>query len=165
MHVAENDNLNVRADPNYQSRKVGALPDGAYVGIDRCRKSGRSVWCRVHHMAQNDYESFGYDAESGWVNARYLSPSSRGYVLIDGKANCYYVLGCQNGMCDLVESYRQDKDYHIISLKTRKIRRSRLYGESNFGAANPQEEGYCVNHRYIEDYFQSKKLNAQKKRL
>jgi hypothetical protein len=151
--VAEQDTLNVRKHPDYRSKKVGALPNDAIVGVDRCRKVGSSVWCKVHHMAQHDYEGFEYGTSGGWVNARYLVLDDRGYVTINGKASCYYILGCQNGQCDLVSHYTQDADGNVISIKTKKVPRSALYAESNFGAEDPHDEGYCVKHVYIESYF------------
>jgi uncharacterized protein YraI len=154
--VANWDRLNVRVKPNYKSKKVASLPNGAYVGIYMCKKLSKSIWCKIHHIAQHDYEGFEYNAKSGWVNAKYLKLSDKGYVLVNKKANCYYVTGCKNGLCDLVVSYKQDKDYNIVSLKTKKVKRSSLKAESNFGAANPNEDGYCTEHQRIEDYLKRK---------
>jgi len=152
--VASWDRLNVRANPNYKSKKVASLPNEAFVGIDRCKKVGKSIWCKVHHIAQHDYEGFTYNSKSGWVNAKYLKLSDRGYVLVNGKANCYYVIGCKNGLCSLVTNYKHDKDYNIVSIKTKKVKRGSLYSESNFGATNPNGDGgYCTNARMIEDYL------------
>jgi uncharacterized protein YraI len=95
--VAKNDSLNVRAEPDYRSAKVASLPNGGYVGVDRCLKKGASTWCRIHHLSQYDYEGYGWDAPGGWVNAGYLHFGDRGYVLVDGKGNCDYVTGCQEG--------------------------------------------------------------------
>ena len=158
--VASWDSLNVRAKPNYKAKKVGSLPNDALVGIDRCKKVGKSIWCKVHHIAQRDYEGFG-EAKSGWVNARYLIFSDEGYVLINGKGNCDYVLGCQNGYCTLVADSKRDKYNNVISIETKKVKRSSLYSESNFGAAG-DGDGYCVEHNYIYDYFRRKKQKSSK---
>jgi hypothetical protein len=151
--VASWDRLNVRAKPNYKSKKVASLPNGAYIGIDRCKRVGKSIWCKVHHIAQRDYEGFDCDDNCGWVNVKYLKLLDRGYVLVNGKANCYYVIGCKKGLCSLVTNYKHDKDYNIVSIKTKKVKRGFLYSESNFGAANPSGDGYCTNARAIEDYL------------
>jgi uncharacterized protein YraI len=156
--VAKNDSLNVRAEPDYRSAKVASLPNGGYVGVDRCLKKGASTWCRIHHLAQYDYEGYGWDAPGGWVNARYLRFGNRGYVLVDGKGNCDYVTGCQEGKCDLVVDYRQDQAYRIVAIRTKKIDRIRLYGESHFGAVNPKEDGYCTNGRMIDAYLKRSRL-------
>jgi len=137
----------------YKSKKVASLPNGAYIGIDRCKRVGKSIWCKVHHIAQRDYEGFDCDDNCGWVNAKYLKLLDRGYVLVNGKANCYYVIGCKKGLCSLVTNYKHDKDYNIVSIKTKKVKRGFLYSESNFGAANPSGDGYCTNARAIEDYL------------
>jgi len=151
--VAENDALNVRAKPDYRSKKVASLPNEAYVGLDRCRKTGCSVWCKVHHMAQYDYEGFEWDVPQGWVHAGYLLGVNRGYVLVDGKPGCDYILGCEKGMCDRVVDYRLNQAHEIISLKTEKIARARLKGASRFGAMEPEGDGYCVIDRWVEDYL------------
>ena len=163
--VANWDRLNVRAKPNYKSKKIGFLPNEAFVGIDRCKKVGKSIWCKVHHIPQRDYEGFGYDAKSGWVNAKYLKLSDRGYALINGKANCDYFIGCKNGFCTLVTNYKQDKDYHIISIETKKIKRSSLYSQNHFGAMSPDGDGYCIEHRYIEEYLQKVSVKKPKSTL
>lgn len=151
--VAEDDALNVRAKPDYRSKKIASLPNEAYVGVDECCRIGHSIWCRIHHMAQYDYEGYGWDGPEGWVNAKYLLGKNDGYVLIDQKANCHYILGCENGMCDLADEYALNKNYEIISLKTKKIARARLKGESHFGAMSPEEGGYCTNGNKIDDYL------------
>jgi len=151
--VAENDTLNVRAKPDYRSRKRASLPDGAYVGVDRCRQKGDSVWCLIHHIAQHDYEGYGWNAPEGWVNARYLKFGNRGYVLIDGKARCDYVTGCQNGVCNRVADYTLNKAYEILSVKMEKIARSRLKGESHFGAMDPEGDGYCTHGNRVNAYL------------
>ena len=156
--VMENDRLNVRSKPDFHSQKTASLPDKAYVGVDECRQKGRSLWCRVHHIAQHDYEGYGWDAPDGWVNAQYLSFSNRGYVLINGKANCNYVIGCEQGVCDLVSDYMLNKHHEIISIKTKKIPRKYLRGESNFGAMDPGGDGYCMVGNKILDYLRIRSI-------
>jgi hypothetical protein len=119
----------------------------------------------VHHIAQLDYEGFGYDAKSGWVNAKYLKLSDRGYALINGKANCNYFIGCKNGFCTLVTNYKQDKDRNIVSIETKKVKRSSLYSQNHFGAMSPDGDGYCVEHRYIEEYLQKVSVKKPKNTL
>jgi len=151
--VAEDDALNVRAKPDYRSKKVASLPNEAFVGVDVCQKAGHSVWCKIYHLAQYDYEGFEWDAPEGWVNARYLVGVNNGYVLVDGKPDCDYILGCENGICDLVDEYTFNKNYEIISLKTKKIARVRLKGASRFGAMSPEGDGYCTGDNRISDYL------------
>jgi len=151
--VAEDDALNVRAKPDYRSKKVASLPNEAFVGVDTCQKVGRSIWCKIYHLAQYDYEGFEWDAPEGWVNARYLVGVNNGYVLIDGNPNCNYILGCENGLCDLVEDFTFNKDNEIISLKTEKIARTRLKGASRFDAMPPEVDGYCTGDNKINDYL------------
>ncbi len=153
VHVAKNDVLNVRQVPMPRAKKIASLPLGAYVGVDICKKVGRSLWCKVHHVALHDYEGYGWDAPDGWVNAKYLSFRNRGYVLVDGKANCDYVVGCKDGVCKRVVDYKTNEKYEIISLRTEKISRSRLWGESHFGAMSENGEGYCTNGRMIDDFL------------
>jgi hypothetical protein len=155
--IAQDDLLNIRSKSDYHAVKTGALPIDAFVGIERCIKSGRSVWCKVFHLAQRDYETFGYDAKPGWVNARYLTLFDRGYVLIDNEANCDYVLSCDNGQCDVVSRVvmRGDK---VVGIETAKIARSRLTPANHFSAATSEMEGYCTAGRYIEGYLGEKRV-------
>ena len=158
VNVAENDTLNVREKPNYHSKKTGALPLDAFVGIDRCKDIGRSTWCKVFHIAQRDYDHFGSDAKPGWVNARYLKFDSRGYVIIDGKPNCDYALKCYENKCEVLADYKTDsKTNNITSLKTRWIDRKRLRGSSNFGATGDERDGYCTNGAAIEEFLKTQK--------
>lgn len=157
VNLSKNDVLNVRKAPDYRSRKIGALPLDAYVGVDQCKEIGVSRWCKVHHIAQRDYEEFGWDASPGWVNARYLQPKNRGYVISNGKPNCGYALGCNKGKCEIVDSYETNKNQEIISLKTKWIDRKHLTGSSNFGAMSPDGDGYCTDGAHIEEYLQQKR--------
>jgi len=154
--IRNHDTLNIREKPDYRSKKVGSLPLDAYIGVDICKKRAASLWCRVHHVSQYDYEGYGWNAPDGWVNAKYLSFHNRGYVLVDGKADCDYVVGCKEGVCKLVVDYKTNKKYEIISIKTEKIVRSRLRGESHFGAMSENGDGYCTNGRMIDDFLLSR---------
>lgn len=160
INLKENDTLNVRSTPDYRSKKTGALPLDAYIGVDSCKQVGHSIWCKVFHLAQQDYDGFGWDAKPGWVNARYLEPDNEGYVIIDGKPNCDYALCCQKGKCEVVADYEVDEQNNITSIKTKWIDRKRLKASSNFGAMDedPEASGYCTNGNYIRDYLHQKKL-------
>jgi hypothetical protein len=151
--ISENDTLNVRQKPDNHAKKIAKLPLNAYVGVNTCQRLKHAVWCKVHHMAQYDYEGYGWDVPDGWVNAKYLSFKNRGYVLIDKKANCDYAIGCEYTMCTLVTDYIQDKNYRITAIKTKKVARKRLRGESHFGAMTPEGDGYCTNGRMVNDYL------------
>ncbi len=160
VKVAQSDTLNVRESPGYRSKKTGALPEGAFVGVDSCKKRGRSVWCRIFHIAQRDYENFGYDARPGWVNARYLTFNDRGYVIIDGKPNCDYALRCKNNRCEVAAEYTTDpQTQEVTSVKTRWIERKRLEGTNHFGAMpdDPDASGYCNTRNYIEAFLRKQK--------
>jgi hypothetical protein len=150
--VTEGDFLNVREKPYYKSKKLGSLPFNAYIGVDGCQQVNNSVWCRVYQIAQLFYEDF----HQGWVNAKYLRDKNSGYVIIDGKKNCDYALGCVNGMCDVVIGYDMDDEaYKVTTLHRVQIKRDQLRGESNFGAMNPEEDGLCNSQRFIEDYLKN----------
>ena len=160
VNIDSDDTLNVRQDPSYRAKKIGALPLEAYVGVDVCQHKGRALWCKIHHIAQRDYDAYGPETPDGWVNAKYLRFIDSGYVLVDGKPNCDYVLGCESGMCELVADYSYDENHTIISLKTKKIARKRLRGSSNFGAMTPGVSGYCGVGNKIEDYLRAKSIRA-----
>jgi len=148
--VASDDVLNVRAQPNYKARKVGELPPNATVGIERCRKIGRSQWCRVYQLVQNLYSE---DFHPGWVNARFLKSRNRGYVQIRNRKNdCYYSLQCKDDRCEVVTDASYDAEGMILWLQKGWIDRSYLRGESRFGSASNDMEGYCTFDHRIEDY-------------
>ena len=157
--ITSNDTLNVRVVPDYHSQKIGALPQDAFVGVDYCKKVGKSTWCKIFHIAQMDYEEFGWNAKAGWVNARYLKFDNRGYVIIDGKPKCDYALRCKNSKCEVVTDYTTNPNTNdITSLKTQWIKRDRLKASSNFGAVADARDGYCTNGNYIEEFLQTKKM-------
>lgn len=155
INVAEDDTLNVHKQSNYKSKKVAELPPKAYIGIEKCKKIQKTTWCRVYPMVQQWYEKFGNDSHKGWVNARYLKFNNRGYVIIDGKKNCDYVLRCKESKCEVVDRYEQEKNYNVTSIKTKWIERDRLRGESNFGAISEDEDGFCNSRIFIEDYLKN----------
>ena len=154
------DTLNVRVSPNYKSKKIGLLPNDKCVGIDKCKKIDKSLWCKVHHMANYDFQKFENNARSGWVNARYLKLSDNGYVLINGIANCYYIMDCKNGLCSLVTDYKQDKYHNITSIETKKVKRSSLYAESRFGAMMDCD-GHCEVGNSIYYYLRRKNQSSK----
>jgi len=111
INVASDDVLNIRAKPNYHSKKLWFLKNDEIVSVEKCIKtSSKSIWCKVEPFGFFEYKDqiFGRDQDSGWVNARYLNPSYSSYVsleLDDPQAEgvaCLYALDCQNGMCDVV---------------------------------------------------------------
>lgn len=151
--VASNDTLNVRVASNYHSKKIGALPEGAFVGVDFCKEVGKSTWCKIFPIAQRDY------FKAGWVNARYLKfDDNRGYVIVDGKPKCDYALRCKNSKCEVVTDYTTNPNTNdITSLKTQWIKRDRLKGSSNFGAVGDLRDGYCTSANYIEEFLERQK--------
>ena len=158
--VEKGDVLNVRAEANYQSKKVAAIPSFKEVpftfGIETCKKVKTSTWCLVYPLMQNWVDSFG-ENDKGWVNARYLTYYNRGYVLVNGKAKCRYVLDCRKDKCQLVIDFKQNSNGEVASIETKWIKRRWLKGESSFGAMNQKEDGYCTTGMYIENYLKRKK--------
>ena len=133
---------------------------GAFVGLDHCKKIGESLWCKIFHIAQRDYEDFGWDAKPGWVNASYLSFDNRGYVIIDGKPNCDYALRCKGSKCEVVADYTTDSKTHDITfLKTRWVDRNRLKASNHFGAMpdDPDASGYCTTGNVVDEYLRTQK--------
>lgn len=157
--VEKGDLLNVPAAANYRSKKVAAIPSfndmPLTFGIETCKKIKTSTWCLVYPLTQNWADSFKKN-DKGWVNARYLTFSNRGYVLVDGKANCAYALGCKEGKCELLADYKLDKNMEVLSMKTKWVERARLKGESHFAAMNPKEDGYCNTGMFVEGYSKRK---------
>ena len=150
IHVAADDTLNVRAQPDYRSRKLGAFPNGAHVYIDRCRQIGRSRWCHIRPDALVDYGGV-----AGWVNAKFLREDNHGYVRIKGRKNgCYVSLKCRGGNCLVVTRLLGEET--VTGLRTEWIARSRLAGANKFGAQRDGEEGYCTSQQWIDDYLKKK---------
>jgi len=153
-NVKENDTLNVRKEASYKSAKVGELPPSWNVGIAKCKKIKSSNWCKVYPLVQEWSEKFTENS-TGWVNAKYLKFSNKGYVTVAGKKNnCYYVMECKQHTCLVVMEMQYDYEKNDMSLwKTEWIDRSKLKGESHFGAADSHSDGYCTNAGMIEDYL------------
>ncbi len=153
--IANNDTLSVRQKPDYHSKKITELPLHAHVGLDECIKRGYSTWCRVHAVNCNlgEYNQYN-DLLPGWVNAKYLKFSSKGYVAIKGKERgCYYSIGCNSGRCNIVidEVIKNEK---IVALKIKNYSRSLLKG---IGELDIPSDGECypckrVNSK-IDDYL------------
>lgn len=153
VHIENNDVLNIRQKPDYKSKKVGSLPNGAYMGIEKCQKTENSLWCKVYEVSQN----FSEEYNPGWVNAIYLSFSNNGYVVINNRPSaCFYSLKCTEDKClvvlDMSYDYEKDK---MNDMKTEWIKKEILRGESHFGAMNTEEDGFCNNANIIEKYKNS----------
>jgi len=154
VNVAQNDTLNVRSEANYKAEKVGEIPLKWKVGIEKCNRLKNSTWCYVYPLVQNWYENFGPE-NTGWVNARYLKFSNRGYVIINGKRNCAYAIKCVDDKCEVVDDFEKNNPigYDKTGLYTRWIEKQYLKGESNFGVTPDNVDGYCNSGMFIEDYL------------
>ena len=165
VNVAENDTLNVRARPDYHSKKTGALSphDLLYVGVDHCKKIGKSTWCKIFHLDQIDNKKSTLDNISGWVNAHFLQFTNKGYVIIDDKSNCNYVLSCNTHRCKVVIDYTIDpKTRNVTSLKTQWIDRKRLKASSHCISFNGTDaSGYCKNGTHIKNPLKHKSKKAK----
>lgn len=160
INVAKNDTLNVRAEADYKATKIEELPPHAFVGVEQCKIVKKSTWCKVYQLVQNNYYE---GSQKGWVNAKYLKFSNRGYVNIKGKeTHCLYALECKSRVnkYECLVVYKENYDYSknkMIGIKTQWIERKNLKGESAFGAASTNEKinpegGYCTNGKMIDDY-------------
>ena len=144
VHVKDNDTLNVRAKADHKSRKITELDYNMVVGLSgTCKKMGKSTWCRVYELA-----AYGGNKE-GWVNAYYLKPYNEGFVTVKGyDNNCHYALKC---------SRREGKDQCLIVINQEKdlkwVERNLLRGESQFGAAPDNMDGYCTRGAWLEPYL------------
>ncbi len=158
VNITKNDTLNVRFEPNYKAEKVGKIPSDAYIGIKECKTLGSSTWCSVYPLVQNWYEDFGPE-DRGWVNARYLKFSNRGYVIVKGKRNCAYALKCTDDKCEIVDDFEKNNplEYEKTGLHTRWIERKYLKGESNFGVTPDNVDGFCNSGMFIDDYLEKRK--------
>lgn len=163
--IAEHDTLNVRSQADYRSDKVAELPLSGYVGIEKCETVKNATWCYVYPLVQIWYEKFSEKKNIGWVNARYLKFSNRGYVNIVGEErNCFYALKCKDIVnkkkCLVVYNLKYDHEKEkITEIKTKWIDRKKLQGESAFGAASQNREinpegGYCTNAKMIDNYLE-----------
>ena len=159
INVSKNDTLNVRFEPNYKAKKVGEIPSKWRVGIEKCKGINNSTWCRVYPLVQVWHENFCEDKNIGWVNAKYLKFSNRGYVIVKGKRNCAYSLSCLDGKCKVVNDFEENSviDYKKTGLNEKWVKRGYLKGESNFGVTPDGVDGYCNNGIYIDAYLKNKK--------
>ncbi len=166
INISENDTLNVRSQPDYKSTKVAELPPNAYMGIEKCTKIKKTSWCRVYPMVQQWYENFGSDSHVGWVNARYLEFKDRGYVMVKGKKNCDYALGCHDGKCEVVYDYGVVNEDNDLEFKIQWIERRYLKGESNFGVTPDNVDGFCNMGMFIEEYLEKNPnyVNSRRKK-
>ena len=144
--VASWDVLNIRQEPNWHSKKVGFVKNGnSNIGIYKCKKVGRSGWCKIFYVGQiGQYgdDGFNEDSKAGWVNAKYLSGYNRGYVVLDNKPNCDYALECRNNRCKIVSN-----------LTTRWVSRSRLKATNSGDIGGGKDaSGMCETHLHIKDY-------------
>ena len=173
VKIAEDDTLSVRKKPDYRSEKIAELPLYARVGIDRCIKVKRSTWCMVHTVNCNMGQELEYgDKLPGWVNARYLDFSNRGYVAVnDGHHNCNYALSCSKGVCQVVTD-TTFKGAEVRALKTKSYSRKTLKGIGELDISVQTDEadaetGYpCGRLSFkIETFLQKQQktmlLNAQ----
>ena len=153
--VASWDVLNIRQEPNWRSKKVGFVKNGEEnIGIYKCKKVGKSVWCKIFYCGQiGQYgdDGFNGDSKPGWVNAKYLSGYSRGYVVLDNKPNCDYALECRDNRCKI-----------ISNLTTRWVNRSRLKATNSGDTGGDKEaSGMCETHLHINKYlFAHKTANS-----
>ncbi len=154
VNIDKDDRLNVRFKSNYKSKKVGAIPLNAYVGVEKCKNNKKTVWCHIYPLVQNWYDKFGFK-NKGWVNAKYLKFENRGYVIIKGIRNCAYAIGCHNGKCEVVDNFKNAniEDYDKVGLNSIFIERAYLKGESNFGATPNNVDGFCNTGIFIDNYL------------
>ncbi len=153
--VASNDTLSVRVKPNWRSRKITNLPPYAFVGVDKCVKMGHSNWCKVHAVNCNLGQYLEYnDKLPGWVNARYLKFSSRGYVAINGKKRCNYAISCSSGKCSVVVN-ETVKNGKVTAIKSKNYPRSALRGIGELDIPNGGEGYSCGRLNFKIDKYLS----------
>ena len=153
IYVKQNDTLNVRAKADFKSKKITELDHDMVVGLSgTCKKISKSTWCKVYELA-----AYGGNKE-GWVNAYYLKPYSEGFVTVKGyEKNCQYALECAN---------KEGKKQCLVILDLGKdakwIERNLLRGESQFGAAPEDMDGYCMRGEWLETYLEKNKNHDKK---
>jgi len=104
INVPKWDVLNIRAKPNYKSKKLGSLKPGKKVQIEYCLDSPKSTWCKVYPAVGINLGQ--EEPPSGYVNAKFLKFINNGYVNIKNrKSNCDYLVKCKNDKC-LILSYK-----------------------------------------------------------
>ncbi|PTB83913.1 hypothetical protein C9926_00555 [Sulfurovum lithotrophicum] len=159
VKLAENDTLNVRAEANYKAKKVGEIPSEWHMGVEKCTQIKSSTWCYVYPLVQIWSDNFGPRNE-GWVNARYLHFSNHGYVIVKGKKECAYALGCHDNKCEVVIDFVIiDIENNILNLKKKWIDRQYLKAESNFGVSPDDVDGVCNSRMIIEQYLTRQAIN------
>ena len=168
--VASDDTLSVRVKPNWHTKKITELPPNAYIGVDECIKKGRSTWCKIHAVNRNLGENFEYsDKLPGWVNAKYLKFSSRGYVAISGKKGCNYAVSCSSGSCRVVNVFNDItmSKKRVISIKSKKYPRGVLRGIGELDIDGGEDSIYVCNRRgadiniYLSKHKRSKITSAK----
>ena len=156
--VASDDTLSVRVKPNWHSKRIAALPPKAFVGVDECIKIARSTWCKVDNLNRNlgEYHEYG-EKLPGWVNAKFLKFSNRGYVAIKGRRSCNYAISCSGGRCRVVIDTTV-KDGSIVTIKTKSYPRNWLKGIGELdipsggegyacGRLNAKIDEYLLKHK------------------
>lgn len=91
---------------------------------------------------------------------QYLKFDNQGYIIIDGKPDCDYVLRCKADKFQVVTDYTTDsKTNSISSLKTRWIDRNRRKASNHFGTMpdDPDASGYCNTGNYVKAYLTNQK--------
>ena len=128
-NVTENDTLNVREKPDWHAKKIAELPPYADVGIDRCIRVKHATWCKVYTVNHNIGQELAYgDKLPGWVNAKYLAFSNRGYVAINGNQHkCTYALSCKGNRCRVVVDSRL-KEGEVVAIQVKAYSRKQLKG-------------------------------------
>ncbi len=156
INVEKDDVLNVRAKPNYRSKKTGSFDPDGYMMVDYCKKVGKSNWCKVSPDPLMDRGG------RGWVNAKFLKFKDSGYVNIKNRKNqCFYSLECKvrSGKSQCLVVTKLLGGTETTGLKKEWIDRRLLTPTSNFGAMFSDGDGYCVTGRYIYDYLDRVKLD------
>jgi len=110
-NVPRGDVLNIRAKPNYRTKKIGFLKNAEDVEVFKCIRVGsKSIWCKIGFFGikAQMYEGFK-GVERGWVNAKYLNLSYSFYAMRNEDLSredglCIYSLGCKNGICKIIDS-------------------------------------------------------------
>ena len=163
--VASNDTLSVRVKPNWHSRKITELPPHAYVGVDKCTKIGHSTWCKVHAVNRNLGQYLEYNNKlPGWVNARYLKFSSRGYVAIKGKNRCNYAINCSSGRCRVVVNARL-KNGKVTAIKSKIYPRSALKGIGELDIPNGAEGYSCGRLSFKIDRYLKRTIHSNSAKI
>lgn len=168
-NIASNDKLNVRVEPNYHSKKITALPLYAFVSVGKCRKIKKSTWCKVYAVNRNISEYLIYNSKlPGWVNAKFLKFSTKGYVAISSKKNtCDYALSCSSKKCLVITDTRVNKDNEVVRIKTKKYPRGVVRGIGEMDIKSGGEGYPCGRLCFkIDDFLkkQKSKISSNKRK-